>query len=119
MNKALSFIKARKVFFIIGLVIILFLISRSILLKKPNTELTYTIKQENLVDTVQISRTYTTASQTQVTSPTNGIITELYVGNGEEVKKGDQLFHVDSTATNDQQKTSYASYKYECLRQII
>ncbi len=110
MNHILSFIKARKIFFIPLFAIILFFVARTILLQKPNTELTYMVKQEDLVDTVQVSGTYTTASQIQVTSPTNGTISELYVENGQEVKKGDPLFHVQSSATQDQQNAAYANY---------
>jgi multidrug efflux pump subunit AcrA (membrane-fusion protein) len=38
------------------------------------------------------------------------VITELYVANNDMVKKGDPLFHIESTATDDQQKAAYASY---------
>ena len=110
MNTILSFLKAKKIYVILIIALALFLLIRAVLLRKPDTELTYTVKKEDLIDTVQVSGTYTTASQTQVTSPTNGIITELYVTNTESVKKGDPLFHVDSTATADQQKTAYANY---------
>lgn len=111
MRKVVDFIHTHKGFLLIPAAVLLFLIVRTVLLQKPNTELTYTVKQENLVDTVQVSGTYTTASQTQVTSPTNGIITQLFVGNNQEVQKGDPLFHVESTATVDQQKTAYANYQ--------
>jgi HlyD family secretion protein len=100
----------RKPILIIPLVLILFLLLRTILLQKPDTELAYTVKQENLVDAVQVSGTYTTASQVQVASPTTGVISKLYVTNGDMVKKGDPLFHVESTATAAEQKAAYANY---------
>ncbi len=108
-HKVISLFK-RKPILLIPLVILLFLIFRTILLQKPNTEIVYTVTQESLVDTVQVSGTYTTASQVQVTSPTTGIISKLYVTNGDTVKKGDPLFHVESTATAAEQKAAYANY---------
>lgn len=110
MNIILSHIKARKKLLLIPLAILIFLLVRTVLLQKPSTELTYTVHNENLVDTVQVSGTYTSASQTQVSSPTTGIISKLYVKNGDTVKKGAPLFHVESTATAAQQKTANANY---------
>ncbi len=110
MVNILSTISSKKSYFIAGIVIVLFLAGSAILLQQPNTELTYKVKRENLVDNVQVSGTYSTASQVQVTSPTNGIIDKIFVSNGDLVKKGDQLFHVQSTATVDQQKSAYANY---------
>lgn len=109
LHKIISFIKGRPIV-IIPLVIVLFLLLRTVLLQKPNTELTYTVQKENLVDTVQVSGTYTTASQIQVTSPTTGIISKIYVANGDTVKKGDPLFYVESTASAAEQKAAYANY---------
>lgn len=111
MDHLLSEIRAKKIVFIPIAIIIVFLIVRSILLAQPNTQINYTVKREALVDTVQVSGTYTTASQTQVVSPANGTISQLYVTNGEYVKKGQPLFYVASTATTDQQNTAYANYE--------
>lgn len=105
----MSFIKTRKTPFIVLTLVVFFIILRAILLQKPNTELTYTVKQENLVDTVQVSGTYI-VSQTEVTSPTKGIITEIYVENNQNVKKDDPLFHVESSATATQKAVAYTNY---------
>jgi HlyD family secretion protein len=110
MQKVLSEIRARKLFLIPIVAVVVFLIIRTIILQKPSTDIPYTVKREDLVDTVQVSGTYTTASQTMVSSPANGIISQLYVTNGEVVRKGDPLFHVDSTATTDQQNAAYTDY---------
>jgi len=109
-GEIIFFLKSKKYFVLIIGVIFLFFLLRFILLQKPNTELTYTVKRENLVDTIQVSGTYMTASQTPVSSPSNGVIDQIFVTNDEEVKKGDSLFHVQSSATADQQKTAYANY---------
>lgn len=70
----------------------------------------YKVKSENLINTVLINGNYSVAAQTQVSSPTNGVITQLYVENGQEVKKGDDLFHVESSATESEKKAAYATY---------
>src|SRR6185437_15265647 len=98
MQSILSEIHKRKLILIPIIGITVFLIVRTILLQKPSPDILYTVKRENLVDTVQVSGTYTTAAQTIVTSPANGTISQLYVKNGQEVKKGVPLFHVESTA---------------------
>jgi len=110
MQNILSFIRSHKIFVVPLIVIIVFLTLRAVLLQKPSTDILYTVKKENLVDTVQVSGSYTTASQTPVASPANGVISQLYVSNGQYVKKGTPLFHVDSTATTDQQNSAYADY---------
>ncbi|HEV2339657.1 MAG TPA: HlyD family efflux transporter periplasmic adaptor subunit [Patescibacteria group bacterium] len=106
----LTLLKSKKYYVIITIIVFLFIILRAILLTSPNTELTYTAKMENLIDTVQVSGTYSTASQIPVASPSNGVIDKIFVSNNSQVKKGDQLFHVQSTATVDQQKAAYAAY---------
>lgn len=111
MQALLSFIKARKWYIIIALIVLVFLLLRTTLLEKPNTELTYTVQKENLVDTVQVSAIYTTAAQTKVISPAKGIIIELFVSNNDEVKKGDPLFHVESTATTEERAAANADYQ--------
>jgi len=109
-QEVISFLKSKKYVALIIGVILFFLLLRVVLLQTPNTELTYTVVRENLVDTVQVSGTYMTASQTPISSPSNGIIDQIFVKNNDHVQKGDPLFHVQSSATPDQQKTAYATY---------
>ena len=110
MNQLLSQIHRRKLFLIPIAAIVIFLTIRTIVLQQPSSDIVYTVKRENLVDTVQVSGTYTTASQTVVSSPAEGIISKLYVANEQYVHIGDPLFHVDAAATTDQQNASYADY---------
>ena len=111
MSIILSELRTRKKFIIPLIIIVVFLIVRTLLLRQPSTEIDYTVKKEDLIDTVQVSGTYTTASQTQVMSPAKGVITQLYVTDGEYVNKGAPLFHVESTATTDEQQSAYAEYE--------
>jgi HlyD family secretion protein len=110
MQNVLSEIRAKKLFLIPIIAIVVFFTLRTIILQKPSPDILYTVTRENLVDTVQVSGTYTTAAQTIVASPANGIVSQLYVTNGDYVKKGDPLFHVESTATTDQINAAYTDY---------
>ena len=84
---------------------------RQVFLADTNKALTYIIKKESLIDTIQVSGIFTTALQKQIVSPTNGIIAQLYVSNNDQVKKGDPLFHVASTATEKEKNIAYANYQ--------
>ncbi len=109
MGEIIERIKKYKIIIIVLIILVLVIIF-NLLLNSSSTNTIYTVKRENLVNTVLINGTYTIASQTSVNSPTNGVITKLYVKNGTEVKKGDPLFYVNSSATADQIKTAYANY---------
>lgn len=110
MSKILNFIKSKRYIFVLAGAVVVFFLLRTILLRPPDTEITYTVRQEDMADTIQVSGKYKTAAEIYVSSPTNGIIDKLFVNNNDQVKKGDELFHVESTATADQQKTAYANY---------
>lgn len=111
MNTILSGIKSHKIIIVtVALVVILFT-AVSLWLQQSNASAVSEVKQEDLVNTILINGTYTTASQTQVISPTKGIIEKLYVKNGDQVKKGDKLFHVASTASQDEITKAYADYQ--------
>jgi len=99
-----------KKYLIAGIAIITILILRSFLLRKPNDELTFTVEKGSLVDVVHVSGTYVAAAQTKVISPTNGIISELYVKNNDQVNKGDSLFYIESTASYEEKASAYSNY---------
>jgi len=109
MNKIIPFLKKNKVYVV--LFFIVFVIVLGLLFKPSNKTTVYVVKKNTIVNTLLINGTYTTASQVPVNSPADGIITKLFVSNGIQVKKGDPLFHVESTATVDQQRTAYANYQ--------
>ncbi len=95
----------------ISIAIVFILIARTLLLRKPDHQLTFTTSKNTMVNNVTISGVYTTAAQTEVISPSKGIITELYVKNGDQVHKNDALFHVESTATTEEKALAYANYQ--------
>lgn len=110
MRQFFEHVKTQKKILFIPLAIILILTIRFFLLQQAGTDIIYKVKRADLVDTIQISGTYQTAAQTQVISPSHGILTKVYVENGQQVKKGAPLFHVESTATDEQKKSAYATY---------
>lgn len=104
-------IKKYRPYFIILAVIIVLVIIRMLIINKPEEKLTHTIHKSDLTETVKVTGTYTAASQTRVYSPTSGIITKLYVSDKDSVKKGDPLFHIESTATDEQKSLTYTAYQ--------
>ena len=111
MNRVHAFVGKYKFIILPIIAVCVFFLVRTFLLTSPTKEILYTATRGNLVDTVQVSATYTTASQTQVYSPTNGLLTKLYVGNNQHVKKGEKLFYVESTATTDEKNAAKANYQ--------
>lgn len=98
-----------KQFLFIGLIFVAVIIGVVRLFNKPHVSL-YTVKKETLVNTLQVTGTYSIASQISVTSPTNGVVTKIFVTNDQVVKKDDPLFYVESTASESQKKAAYAAY---------
>lgn len=71
---------------------------------------TAAVTKETLISSVTESGNVTTNSEGGVGSPTTGIITDIYVKNGDIVTAGQNLFKVKSTATQQEIASAYASY---------
>lgn len=111
MNAVISFVKAKKIFLGIGIIFVVVLCTIFIFKNKSDSApTTYTVKKGDLANILQVSGNYAIASQTQVVSPANGILTAIYVKNNDVVKKGDNLFYVESTATPQEKAKAYADY---------
>ena len=68
-------------------------------------------KKTDITETVSETGNVITGGKIDVVSPTNGIVEEIYVSNGNEVIEGQSLFTVKSSATEqEQQSASYANY---------
>lgn len=80
--------------------------------KKPQTASYQTseVVKESIIESITESGNVTSDSQTNIGSPTNGIISEVFVKNGEEVSADEPLFSVRSTATPQEQAAAYASF---------
>lgn len=111
LGKIIPILKKNKIIILPIFFILLAILARYLLVRRSSGELLYKIKKENLVDTVKVSGTYTVASQTSVKSPAYGVITKLYVEDGDMVEKGDKLFHIESTATQDEVSKAYSAYQ--------
>lgn len=81
------------------------------LFKKENGYVFDTAKKTSITEVVSDSGKITSDGRVDVMSPTNGIITDLYVKNGQTVKKGTNLFRVQSSATEQEKQTAYADYQ--------
>ena len=72
---------------------------------------TATAQKGTIISTVDESGNVNASSQTEVTSPSNGLIQDVYVKNGQYVTAGQKLFSVKSTATPEEKASTYASYE--------
>lgn len=68
------------------------------------------VTRGSIISTVTESGNVASTNITNIGSPTNGVISELYVKNGDKVYAGDKLFTVKSTATPQEQAAAYASF---------
>lgn len=99
----------KKTLAIVVLIIVISIIASQIQSKNPtyNTE---PVKRADIVESVDESGIIKISGQTDIYSPTNGIVEEIYVTNGQQVTKGQELFKVQSTATEQEQQAAYANY---------
>lgn len=64
----------------------------------------------DIIETVSETGSILATGRTDVFSPTNGVVTEVEVQNGDFVGDGDVLFKVDSSASEQDKQTAYANY---------
>lgn len=67
------------------------------------------VVRESVISTITESGNVSSQSQTNIGSPTNGVISEVYVKNGDKVVQGQELFKVTSTATPQEQAAALAT----------
>ena len=90
--------------------ILLFLISGPLLGGNKQSQVTtVAVKKATIIDTVSESGNIQ-SNQLTVYSVSNGVIEELYVENGQTVQKGDKLFKVRSTASDQDKADAYQNY---------
>ena len=92
------------------LIAIFFVFNQS---KDKNQEPSYKfqkVKQDTIVNVVSETGEIMTSGKTDVSSSINGIVEELYVDNNDVVKKGQGLYKVNSTATDQQRAKAYSDY---------
>lgn len=92
-------------------VIIIFIVFQIInnLTKKPSYT-TAKAEKTNITEEVSETGNVITGGRIDVISPTNGIVTEIFAENGSDVIEGQNLFTVQSSATEQEQQAAYSNY---------
>lgn len=101
----------KKIFFI-GVALILFIVAAGQIasLTRPSPFTTQKVIRGNITEYVTEAGNIIASGKTDIYSPTDGIVTETYVANGDSVDEGDPLFAVKSTATDQEAQAAYANY---------
>ena len=72
--------------------------------------LTEKVSIGNVVELVSETGEVMTTAKTEIESSIKGLVTEVYVDNGSVVYRGQNLFYVKSTATEEERAAAYSSY---------
>lgn len=102
----------KKKFLFIFLLVVLLMIVSSIIstaTKKPDYTLAKA-KKGTVTEIVSETGSIATNGRTDVYSPTNGVVEEVLVVNGDEIKKGQEMFKIISSATEQEQAQALATY---------
>ncbi|HUD20314.1 MAG TPA: efflux RND transporter periplasmic adaptor subunit [Patescibacteria group bacterium] len=100
----------KKILTVIAAGAVVLLVSVPLLSGKQQGQVTTdTVKRATVVDTVSESGNVQ-SNQLTVYSVSSGVIEDLYVENGQLVNKGDNLFKVKSTASDQDKASAYANY---------
>lgn len=103
--------KTRAALLIVVLLVLFFLVKSFIFGGKSEKYTFDTVEKGTVTQQVSVNGNVSAANATDVFSPTNGVLQEVFVKNGDSVSRGDRLFTVRSTATPQEQAASYASYQ--------
>lgn len=68
------------------------------------------VKKGNLQQIVSETGELSSSNKTEVTGSIDGVVTEVYVKNGDSVKKGAKLFYVNSNASEEERSKAYSDY---------
>lgn len=80
---------------------------------------TETVKRGSVTETVSDSGVVNTDGRINIYSPTNGIVQQLNITNGQTVQEGQLLFIVKSTANDQEQATAWSNYQSAISSQQI
>lgn len=101
----------RKIIIILLLIIAWIAVSSVIgqITKKPPYT-TAKVSKTNITETVTETGSIIASGTTEVFSPSDGVVTESYITNGDIVTEGQELFIVKSSATDQQAQAAYSNY---------
>src|SRR5579884_3937691 len=97
-SKIQSFSRRTKIILAVIIIIIIFLLIRRLTApaKTPQYQ-TAQVTRGTIISSVSESGNVSAGDEVDVTSPTDGVITQLYVNNGDTVTAGQNLFEVKAT----------------------
>lgn len=81
----------------------------NIIFQPPPYTLTQ-VEKADITETVSETGNITSGGGVNVHSPTSGIITDVFVANGDNVSENQELFKVKSSATEQEQQLAYSNY---------
>lgn len=99
---------------IVVVVVVLAIIYAIFSFGKGDPEISYKteeVKKGNIVNIVSETGEISTTSKTSVMSSIKGIVTNVYVENGDKAIRGQNLFSVTSTATQEERAISYSTFQ--------
>lgn len=111
LNSFFRFSRRKKIFLVvlvIALGVFIFLYSQNA--NKKSGYILERAKIASIREVVSESGEISSDGDIVVNSPTNGVVEELYVENGQQVTQGQDLFKVKSSATEQQKQAAYAAY---------
>jgi len=110
-NKFKTFSLRKKIITGVIAVALIFIVFQIIsnLTKKPSYT-TAKAEKTNISEEVSETGNIITGGRVDVVSPTNGIVTEIFAENGDNVAEGQNLFIVQSSATQQEQQATYSNY---------
>lgn len=108
------FLKAtlKKKIIVVALFIIGAIIASNIInnITKPPPYTTARVERADIKEAVSETGSIVASGTNEVFSPTNGVVTEVYVANKDTVTEGQELFKVTSSATEQQANAAYSNY---------
>lgn len=101
----------KKIFSITAIIIgIIVLLSVFRYITQPAPYTTDKVTRDEVTETVSETGNITSGGISNIYSPTNGVITNVLVSNGSYVSKGDDLFSVQSSATEQEVEAARSNY---------
>lgn len=81
--------------------------------KKDNSEIIYQygrVERGDITQLVSETGEIMSSNKTTVVSSINGIVGDVFIDNGDPVRRGSKLFYVNSTATQQERAKAYSDY---------
>lgn len=109
-RKFLKLSKLKKILFVVVIVVIIAAINNYIASSKKNGFLLEKVKIASVTEMVLESGNIETVGKTDIYSSSTGMVENITIKNADYVKKGQELFKVESTATVQEQQAAYSNY---------